>query len=1190
MASGARQLKDMDEMDVGEDESLNESSEHLRKFASFGPSRAFTCAHPSHEEPVVLTLTKMADACEHLKVCCGDAVTTSAVSALLRDCITENLRVLTTGQTCVLLACKGCKSPIVCTQVSLRNHFRDCFGASPRADFFKRYLEDLQLQESTSFPEVIILSESADLNAAFLGGDVETHVMLACPAQGCNACFENTSALAGHISRGHQRRPGCPLTAHEIAARASKCMTLCLTAAKYVRVFESRARFEASISKDLSARGDSAPHHSGAGADGSLDTAEGAAGHLHEDITATVAPAASSSLGQSAAVPQSSVALPRMDSLRPLPVFQGPAVDPLFDMLEAASHSSAEFLLPKAMRLAAPRYISELGWHTEEQSCLFGPSNRVAMIFRAAAEAAEGASEEALVRLWCVALEDANARVLACRGTAPQLLGAGEAQDKVAIHQQSFIVENDSSDVADAGISNIGSTHRRPISPLTPSYVQSEAKILARLCLYVNGRHILDAKERESSSAHPRDDSGAEEASLSGPLAKSARVTLPFPAELGHMDRKPAIHAIWYTMYHLEFAPELAGKWGLKIGHISHFLWASALQLGRHGGITEFTSGSEMARICNACTHVLRFAILFYRTLPALPHDIVPERLAFHHARSSALLASTRQRTQSDLGLESNKRVLIEADETMRRGHAVVVINLPGQDSKLVDRNTICTGYNSALICLQREVCHALGVLDVNENDRHLLSSPALKAIIHNPQARDISHFSFNDEVKEEEEDNAMSFEDREELRAYLVSKVVGLNAEQRRDVAQSMRSIQNALLFLLYWGVLGTPRCPDLYHISQTTERDSSVRFVKDKNGSGRHVFSASAISPRLIQYSCGSSKTHGDKLGEPNAQVSLLDTFTSHYLALFCFLTRTIRQALGEREDVSGFHCIWSFKDVDDLRAGFQAASQSFLRVSLGVEDSRQVKAQIAGEDARFFDSAVATEMRVREASSALRTTHGDLYLPVKFGHTFDRHKTSYNKTSLLESSQNKLDIAWRVYLGALLCLELPQVSNPRPRSLLPTHISEDAVMCDISTKLLKGNPLRPAQREALSHFLRGKDTAVLAPVGCGKSLVFVASAYLAGKRGQVVMLLSPMKCIALNAASACTEAGLVPVVYSHSMADSILLQLRTRTGIPDAASPFDLIIVSFESWMNDTCFSDLLYEIKSRNLLAALVFDEW
>jgi len=1177
---------------VGEDEGLVESSEHLRKFASFGPLRAFTCAHPSHGEPVVLTLTKMADACDHLKICCGETATMSAVSALLRDCITENLRVLTTGQSSVLLACKGCKSPVVCTQVSLRNHFKDCFGASPRADFYKKYLEDLRLQESTSFPDVMFTSESVDLKAAILGGDVASHVMLSCPGQGCNACFENTSSLAAHISRAHQRRLGCPHTTSEIASRAAKCMTLCLTAAKHVRVFENRARFEASICKDLVAREESSPS-SGAGGDGSLDAADGTVERSHQDIAGP--PAAS--LGQSAAVsrsplsPESSGALAHMDPLRALPVFQGPAVDPLFDILEAASHSSTEFLLPESMRLSAPRYVSELGWHTQEQSCLFGPSSRVAMIFRAAAEAVEGASEDALFRLWCVVLDDANARVHACRATAPQLLGAGEAQDKVAIHQQSFVIEDDSADSSDSVVNNIGSTHRRPISPLTPSYVQSEAKILARLCLYINGRHILDAKERGSTLDTPRDDMGALGASVLSPLAKSARVALPFPDELVALDRKPMIHATWYTMYHLEFAPLHAGRpsaLGLKIGHISHFLWASALQLGPHGRITEFTSGSEMARICNACTHVLRFAILFYRTLATLPPDIVPERLAFHHARSSALLASTRQRTQTDLGHESNKRVLIEADETMKRGYAVVVINLPGQDSKLIDRHTICVGYNSALVCLQREVCHALGVLDVNENDRHLLSSPALKAIIHDPRARDISHFSFNEE--EEGEEQALSFDDRAQLQAYLVNKVRDLDAEKRRDVAQSMRTIQNALLFLLYWSVLGTPRCPDLFHISQTTERDSSVRFVRDKTGLGRHVFSASAISPRLIQYSCGSSKTGGDRLGEPNSQVSLLDPFTSHHLALFCFLTRIIRQALGEREDPSGFHCIWNFKDVDDLRAGFQAASQSFLQVSIGVEDSRQVKAQIAGEDTRFLDDAVATEMRVREASSALRTTHGDLYLPVKFGHTIDRHKTSYNKTSLQERSQNKLDIAWRVYIGPLMCLEVPQASNPRPRSLLPTHMPEDAVMCDISTKLLKGNPLKPVQREALSHFLRGKDTAVLAPVGCGKSLVFVASAYLAGKRGQIVMLLSPMKCIALNAASACSEAGLVPVVYTHSMADSILLQLRTRAGIPGAASPFDLIIVSFESWMGDSSFSDLLYECKSRNLLAALVFDEW
>jgi hypothetical protein len=1170
-------------MDVGEDEGLVESSEHLRKFASFGPLRAFTCAHPSHGEPVVLTLTKMADACDHLKICCGETATTSAVSALLRDCIIENLRVLTTGQTGILLGCKGCKSPVVCTQVSLRNHFKDCFGASPRADFYKTYLEDLQLQESTSFPEVMFTSESADLKAAILGRDVESNVMLSCPGQGCSACFADILGLVAHISRGHQRRVGCPLTASEIATRAAKCMTLRLTAAKHVRVFENRARFEASICKDLVARGETSSD-SGAGGDGSL---EGAGEGLHQDIAA---PAASLPLPRSPLSPERSGVLPHMEPLRALPVFQSPAADPLFDILEAASHSSTEFLLPESMRLSAPRYVSELGWHTQEQSSLFGPSRRVAMIFRAAAEAVEGASEEALFRLWCVVLDDANSRVHACRATAPQLLGAGEAQDKVAIHQQSFVIEDDAADSSDSGVNNIGSTHRRPISPLTSSYVQSEAKILARLCLYINGRHILDAKERGSTLETPCDDRGALGASMLSPLAKSARVALPFPAELVALDRKHMIHATWHMMYHLEFAPEHAGRrsaLGLKIGHISHFLWASALQLGPHGDITEFTSGSEMARICNACTHALRFAILFYRTLATLPHDIVPERLAFHHARSSALLASTRQRTQNDLGHESNKRVLIEADETMKRGHAVVVINLPGQDSRLIDRHTICVGYNSALVCLQREVCHALSVLDVNENDRYLLSSPALKAIIHDPRARDISHLSF---IEGEEEEQALSFVDRAQLQAYLVNQVRELDAEKRRDVAQSMRTIQNALLFLLYWGVLGTPRCPDLFHISQTTERDSSVRFVRDKNGHGRHVFSASAISPRLIQYSCGSSKTHGDKLGAPNSQVSLLDPFTSHHLALFCFLTRIVRQALGEREDPSGFHCIWNFKDVDDLRTGFQAASQSFLQVSIGVEDSRQVKAQIAGEDTRFLDDAVATEMRVREASSALRTTHGDFYLPVKFGHTFDRHKTSYNKTSLQERSQNKLDIAWRVYLGPLMCLEVPQASNPRPRSLLPTHLSEDAVMCDISTKLLKGNPLKPAQREALSHFLRGKDTAVLAPVGCGKSLVFVASAYLAGKRGQIVMLLSPMKCIALNAASACAEASLVPVVYSHSMADSILLQLRTRAGIPGAASPFDLIIVSFESWMGDSSFSDLLYECKSRNLLAALVFDEW
>jgi hypothetical protein len=591
-----------------------------------------------------------------------------------------------------------------------------------------------------------------------------------------------------------------------------------------------------------------------------------------------------------------------------------------------------------------------------------------------------------------------------------------------------------------------------------------------------------------------------------------------------------------------------------------------------------------MARVCNAMIKLLQLCILFFRTLDCAPAGVVPENLAFHVARSGALIASVRQRTNCDTGKEINKTAVLDVPLTRARGWAVVVVNLAGQASAQIDRVVIGTGINSAHLDLEDKARMALRLLNVSEGDRQTLSSPVLEAIVHEPREGDIAKFRLCSERGE------LSLDTYESLKAHLVAGAQALEANGRHELAKCLQTMQGGLLFLLYWSVLGAPRCPDLFYISRLSHASGASKAVRDDSGDVVSVFSACAVSPRAVLVYNGMSKTRRETVGATDCQVSLLDAFTSHHLALFCFLTNVVREALGQDLNPSRFSSIWSFKRVEELRAAFISGSTKYLQVGIGVEDARQAKAQIVAEDSRVLEGALDSELRVRESGSSLGVTGSRLYIPVKFGHSFTRHQTNYKSSSLCQSSQFKLDDTWRNYIGALMCIVPSSTPNPHSRSLISATMVEQEVFRDISTKILKGRPLRDAQRAALSHFLKGYDTAVLAPVGCGKSILFLAAGYLAGRRGQFVLVLSPMRSIALNAQAACSEAGLIGVIYTQSTASDISFQMRTRAGLPDAHAPFDVLIVSFESWMQDSSFSELLYDARCRNLIGALIFDEW
>ena len=142
----------------------------------------------------------------------------------------------------------------------------------------------------------------------------------------------------------------------------------------------------------------------------------------------------------------------------------------------------------------------------------------------------------------------------------------------------------------------------------------------------------------------------------------------------------------------------------------------------------------------------------------------------------------------------------------------------------------------------------------------------------------------------------------------------------------------------------------------------------------------------------------------------------------------------------------------------------------------------------------------------------------------------------------------------------------------------------------KILYNGPLRDMQTVALKQILEGKDAALFSPVSGGKSCAYLAPAYLAAQRGQFILLMVPMKSVAISARLAAEKAGIKAAVYGEGNRTQLLGNVMEFDGVRVTKLQFSLLIVSFEKFEGDSRLSRLIATAREKRRIAGLCFDEW
>ena len=496
-------------------------------------------------------------------------------------------------------------------------------------------------------------------------------------------------------------------------------------------------------------------------------------------------------------------------------------------VLEALDGLDSEGMLPAAeVQKKAPAYALSLKWHTDRLSTLIGSSNDVPATFAAGESSDEGLSLAQAEDLWGTVLAEFSARAQLALLADPGLAGALEAIDKAGLTRRWVDDEDEEEE-------NLGGRWGKAIAGLSKQVIARNAKILASMVMYINGKHILES--RPSASA-----------------PKRASSPIPFPRTLAESPIAVKVNHVALAVFYLEFFGSTKSD-GIVVGPLAHFLWATALEFSRDGPtafkITGFKPTSTMARVANALLHVFQYTTLFFRVFQdaSIPPDVSETHMAFHTARSSAFVASFRGRIQDFLGLERAESVILDREQSSRRGYGVVtVIHLKCEAKELsvLDVGAAVNSAHARASKILEKICIEMGC---TQDEASTLSDPSRNCLRQLPAKGNIGEFEISGGSDRLRDCGAL---------AALLDQAVQ-NDSSKVVLEEAVHQLEAVLLFLVYFVTLGTSRGPDLFNISPLSPKhpDAQQGLVDNERGL-RHLYHSEAISSSNIHVRMGETK----------------------------------------------------------------------------------------------------------------------------------------------------------------------------------------------------------------------------------------------------------------------------------------------------------------------------------------------
>ena len=505
------------------------------------------------------------------------------------------------------------------------------------------------------YGQVLDLSTCPETTEAVSSGRIKTVVFLPCTADGCLSGFsvDNIHSLTEHIRKSHPKLVK-GRTSREIAAQIPPSQGLCFAPNKFVRLingalpgFQVQATFAV---------------------DASLQPKPIAAQAKEKESDAPLG-----------------INLPTMTPPR--------APAPKETAAEAVSRADLARLPSEEIRRLAPRFATDMTWHTGPLSCVIGDSNSVPGIFKAGEDSEHGMGRKDLTEAWRQALEDVAVIAALMRSVKPSLAGFGEAQNKTALSQDwlSAIAREDTDDAEPAA--NIGAPQGRVLQGLSDNQIRHDARVLADLGVFLNGLYEIENKAAVA--------------------AKRTRLELPFPADLQQLSMSERIQRLWLSIFTLELGTQekiglLAGS--ASLGALGYYAWAKCLRIEK-GSITGFATPASMASTCNTLLHVLQYCVLYNRQY----RNLGPDSAAFHASHSGDTLASLRKGLKSEEGMEVRETVLLDVGRTMELGHSVVSVSHKGEATHYLSLNELGAAMTRSTHFMSSktgELLHLLGISD----------------------------------------------------------------------------------------------------------------------------------------------------------------------------------------------------------------------------------------------------------------------------------------------------------------------------------------------------------------------------------------------------------------------------------------------------------------------------------------------
>lgn len=582
-------------------------------------------------------------------------------------------------------------------------------------------------------------------------------------------------------------------------------------------------------------------------------------------------------------------------TLPPLPALSETAnfSDPFFAVLAAEKEKEREEdLLGKEVRALAPSYLHRIGWHLKGMSALIGDSSEAGRYF---SQVDGGLGEEELVELWKAALSHSSRAATLARMAAPQLVGVLEETNKSLV--AAWLQDED-----EGGVSDIGATGGRPLTGLSQRQILMFSHLLALVSLFLNSRYT-------DSYDH----------------AKRGRPELPFPAGLADLGKEAQVHHLFSVVYNLEFLAQ--EDRGMRIGELALFLWAYSLSFTSDQTVKGFRPPTSMAHAANALLCVIKYTILYFRTLHAPPSDVDMKRLSFQQARSSASIAVLRRAVNSEIGKERRESVFIDHVESARLQLAVANIIKSGAAPLQVNAVHIGGAVQRAHADLQRLSADVFRLVGLDSGLVDLLSSPIEGGLNLDVGYGDLARIILPHQDYRTTFDLLPLFAEWEESAD-----------EDSKDIIKDKASrMQVALLTAVYWSHFGASRAPDLLYVSRLSRNHKDAVQAVDSADYVHPVelYHSEACSPRQVKLVMGCLKTAREVAhrGLPR----FLDPRTSLHLALFNF----IRLALQDTLPQSDFHSNWMFPSSERLRYAFEEGSRLYFGSSFGIAEARQVTA---------------------------------------------------------------------------------------------------------------------------------------------------------------------------------------------------------------------------------------------------------